>query len=148
MLPPGGCVRTAPQPKVLSMKRNLVILGAMLVALAGPAIAQTEAPPPPPPADGSAPPPPPPPGGDALAPAVGELPPPPPGGPEARPGRPEHSPRHGRLGRMDGPPPPPQPGIRIRMGQGRDIDVRCGDTDFAACLQAATPILDRFMAQP
>lgn len=121
------------------MQRHLLILATLTATLAGPVLAQTDAPPPPPP------------GGDAMAPAVGgEMPPSPHGGPQAgKPGKPPRGPHGGMMGMMGMmPPPPPMPGISVKMGQGQSIDIRCGDTDFTACLQAAMPVIDKFMTRP
>ena len=141
------------------MQRPILILAVLAATFAGPALAQTDTPAAPP-VEGAAPPLPP--GGDALAPAVGgEMPTPSEAGQgEASmhdaghvPGsKPEGKDRMGNMGygSMMGHPPisGPMPGVRIQMGQGRELDLKCGETGFADCLQAAMPIVERFMAQP
>ncbi len=37
----------------------------------------------------------------------------------------------------------PEAGFRIRLGEGVDLEVRCGETAFAECMESARPLLEQ-----
>lgn len=117
------------------MKHRAILATAMLAASVGAAFAQQE--PPVPPQGEAAPPPPSP---EGMTPAPEHM------GPMSE-GRSadmpmDHPPMGMRMGR-GGPHHRAAGSFELRMGEGRSLRVRCGDEPIQACIDAATPLIDR-----
>ena len=99
----------------------------VLALLAAPVLAQTDTTTPAPMAEGQTPPPPPPGGPDAGGPMKGM-----------------DGPGHGR---MMPPPPPPSAMIKVALGKDQMLEINCGTTEIAACVEASKTVLDRFLKE-